>query len=182
MLLLPLFLYGFSSQSSAERRLGDAAYVKSMSGGIFYARCVPAQREGTKGTTKIYRVEIDRDVLVDSYDWYSPNGLVLEWSPIAGKVAVMSIRRTISAFEPNIALAFYIGGVFLRSYTVNELKQMGADIIGVRGEDGPMPRTLNLRRAESEQVPGTIEYFFSIVDGAGKRFRFNILTGERLID
>ena len=45
------------------------------------------------------------------YEWYSAAGLVLAWSPIAGKVGVMRLKQN-TGKEPNdqIEFSFYIGG------------------------------------------------------------------------
>lgn len=150
----------------------NVPYVQSMQAGAFYARCIPQDSEGNKGITKIYRVGKDEDSIVDHYDWYTRDGVVLAWSPIAGKVAVMALGDAPVA-DPNkqIELRFYLGGKFLKSYTAQDLKGWGADFgYTVYG------RRTSFTVLGQEQIPGTNDYIFSI-EIKGKKLSFDILTG-----
>ncbi len=159
----------------ASRPVPNFPYVQSMQMGVFYARCIPEEAEGTKGTTKIYRVRKDQDELVDSYDWYAKKGLVLAWSPIVGKVAVMALGGAPNAApDKQTELSFYLGGKFLNSYTSQDLKEWGADV-WQRGGRGAIFKVLG-----EEQIPGTNEYVFSI-EIKDKKFSFDILTGKPYI-
>src|SRR5688572_25947004 len=54
----------------ARSRAANRAYVQSMDGSSpFYARCIPRDPEGNKGTTTIFRVHETGDEKVDTYDW-----------------------------------------------------------------------------------------------------------------
>ena len=99
-----------AGQAAAKAR-SNYPYVQSGPDGAFYARCIPAGPDGTEGTTVIYRVQKGADQVVDAYDWYSKKGVVLGWSPIAGKVAVMSLSGK-AASEPDkqVEISFYLGG------------------------------------------------------------------------
>ena len=83
-LMLPAVMQG--AVAIAKSRATNFTYVQSGPDGVFYARCIPAEKEGHAGRTEVYRVLEGRDELVDHYDLY-PRGVVLGWSPIAGKVA-----------------------------------------------------------------------------------------------
>lgn len=98
-------------------------YVQSGPGGVFYARCLPAAATGTSGFTEIYKVQTDRDELVNRYDWYNKHGVVLGWSPIAGKVAVMAIRPQPSdSMDKQVELGFYLGGKLLKFWTTRNYR------------------------------------------------------------
>lgn len=163
-----------TSPARASRTTTNFAYLQSMEMGVVYARCVPEETKGTKGTTKIYRVGKDQDELMDSYNWYC-KGVVLAWSPIEGKVAVMALggAPTIGAVGQT-ELSFYIGGKFLRSYTSQDLKAWGADV-WQRGGRSAIFKVLG-----AEQIPGTNDYVFSI-EIKGKKLSFDILTGKLYI-
>ncbi len=143
--------------------------------GRFYARCIPAGAEGGKGSTKIFRVESAKDVLVDSYDFYPPHGIWLGWSPIAGKVAVMT-RLLEQDPDPKkqVELSFFLGGKKLASYTSDELFNMGAtkklDMIGGNCAD--------IEIMGCQQIPGTNEYDFVLRTQKKLFIRFDILTGK----
>lgn len=167
-----LFLAFATGQAQASRTTTNFPYVQSMQMGVFYARCVPQAIEGTKGTTKIYHVGKDQDELMNSYDWYAKNGLVLAWSPIVGKVAVMALGGSpTDGPGTQTEISFYLGGKFLKAYTSQDLKGWGADV-WQRGGRGAIFQVL-----EQEQIPGTNEYVFSI-EIKGKKFSFDILTGK----
>lgn len=166
VLLLPLI----TCQGQASKERLNFTYVKSGPDGVFYARCVPTEDKGTRGTTKVYFVNKDKDTLQDSYNWYTKNGVVLSWSPIAGKVAIMALGDDSSAKGPH-TLTFYLGGKELTSYSSQDLKAWGADI-WQRGGRGAIFTVLG-----EEQIPGTNEYVFSIAI-KGKKLSFDILTGK----
>lgn len=152
-------------------------YVQSMQEGVFYARCIPQETQGSKGTTKIYSVGKDKDKLVDSYDWYAKEGVMLAWSPTTGKVAVMALRGTLSATEldKQTVLSFYLGGKLLTSYTAQDLKEQGANIV-VQQRVGSH---LAIKAIGVEQQTG--EYVFC-VEVNGTKFYFDIHTGKQYIE
>jgi len=140
-----------------------------MDEGIFYARSIPKSSKGAEGKTDIHLVGADKDKILDSYNWYSRHTLVLSWSPIAGKVAVLK-------YDPEnktAALSFYIGGKFLKSYSHNDLKAFGVTSI-VEGCGTQM----DLRIVGQEQVPGTNKYVFKVDFLSAKVKRFDIMTGD----
>lgn len=105
-----------SGMAWASKQRANFSYVQSGPDGVFYARCVPDEADGTKGTTKVYRVRKERDEPTDGYDWYVKRGVVLGWSPIAGKVAIMALGGPPAAgsgIPPE--LSFHLGGKPLTS-------------------------------------------------------------------
>jgi len=160
-----------TSPAWARDDRSNFAYVQSIETGVFYARCIPAESEGTKGHTQIYSVSRDKDRLVDSYDWYT-RAVILGWSPIAGKVAVMALGGTPSSdSNKQVEFSFYLGGKFLHSYTAEDLINWGAN--SWRSSEGRM----DFKVIGAEQIPGTNEYVFSI-EIKGKKLSFDILTGK----
>lgn len=112
----------------ASKRAGNRPYVQGMDGpSVFYARCIPDGPMGNKGTTTIMRVEAAHDVEVDQYPWYSPRGVVLGWSPLKGKVAVMAFPDPSPDQEDRVEFSFYLAGTLLASYTTSDLQKLGVD-------------------------------------------------------
>ncbi len=156
----------------ASKVLLNQPYVQSGPDGVFYARCIPDEAGGTKGSTTIYRVRKGQDEVVDSYDWYVRNGVVLAWSPVTGKVAVMALGGAPTGqADEHTELSFYMGGKLLNAYTTSDLKRRGADV-RLRGSSTAIFKVLG-----QEQIPGTNEYVFSI-EIQGKTYNFDILTGK----
>jgi hypothetical protein len=163
-----------AGQAAAKAR-SNYPYVQSGPDGVFYARCIPAGADGTEGTTTIYRVQKDADQVVDTYDWYSKAGVVLGWSPIAGKVAVMSLSgKAASDPDKQVEISFYLGGKLLTSYTTKDLVGWGADKyrLDTRDEKRAMFNVVGC-----QQIPRTNKYVFTI-EIKGKQLRFDILTGK----
>ena len=160
------------------KKVGNFPYVKSDLDGFFYARCIPAKAEGREGVTEIYRVRPDKDELTDRYDWYSKQGLFLGWSPIAGKIAVMSLdKERGKPLDQQIEITFYLGGKQLKSYTTSELLTLGARL-NRKHTDADEGDGAIFQATGSEQIPGTDEYVFSIIVSENKKLSFDILTGE----
>ena len=170
-------LFAVAASAAGSPPVPNGPYVQSMDGGAFYARCVPAADAGPAGTTKVYRVGRDADELVDTYDWYAQEGVVLGWSPLAGKVTVMARGGKPGPDGRRVELSFHLGGRQLAAYTAADLEELGVEVPLRRTPSGrPEPRA-DVRAVRCEQVPGTNEYDF-VVESGGRQFRFDILTGR----
>jgi hypothetical protein len=155
------------------------AYVQSgpdRLGSVLYARCVPSGEKGSAGRTQVFRVRAEGDEALDEYDWFAPGGLVLGWSPIAGKVALLAVMQDEAAdnWMAQEALRFAMGGERLASYTNGQLIEMGAKEI----VDSVYGRRAGFGIVGCEQLPGTNEYDFVIEIDDGKTLRFDITTGK----
>jgi hypothetical protein len=177
---LAMFLISavFVSRASASKVMANSPYVTSL-GGVFYARAIPDEEKGTKGTTTIYRVRRDQDEVVERHAWYAPGGLHLGWSPIAGKVAAMAVGGD-AVKDPGkrVELKFYIGPERLTTYTTGDLLALGATL--GRGADEDVRRA-NMRIVGCEQIQNTNDYVFRVVlhTSQGERtIDFDILTGK----
>lgn len=150
-------------------KIENQPYVKSIGHGYFYARAIPKETQGNLGITKIYRVGIESDKLIDSYDWYSSNNIFLAWSSLTGKIAILRIRP-----KKGVEMTFYLGGNYLKSYTNDEMNQMCAKTEHALGRGSRM----NIEYLGVEQIPWTAQSVFKInIPKIGIK-RFDILTGE----
>jgi len=164
-----------SLSAAFAKEAPNRAYVQSGPNGFFYARCVPHNAAGTAGSTDIYRVQEERDEVVDHYDWFTKHGVVLGWSPIAGKVAVLALRPEPSdSLDKQVELRFYLGGKLLKSWTTAQLQALGADV----GMSRPGGRMARFQVLGCEQIPGTNEFAFTVQIGKEKKLSFDILTGD----
>jgi hypothetical protein len=175
LLILSLILPQLWPQEAfAMKKAAERTYVYSALDGIFYARVKPS-REGSPAKTQIFQVGEEKDSLIDSYDFYSPQ-VELGWSPIAGKVAVLATRlKPSSSNGKESEIDFFLGGKHLKSYSTEELIQLGAQSTARLYEDGK--HRADFKVIGCHQIPGSNEYDFIITLGKEKTLRFNILTG-----
>jgi hypothetical protein len=168
------------SRGASKSVVGPNQPYVACLGGVFYARAIPDEEKGAKGTTTIYRVRRDTDEVVDRHSWYASGGLHLGWSPIAGKVAAMAVSRD-SAKDPaeQIEFSFYIGANHLMTYTTADLAKMDARV--GRAFEGNERESAGLRVVGCEQIPRTNEYVFRVVlqtKAGEKTVDFDVLTGK----
>jgi len=176
LILAGMWAILITASSAASKSVGNRAYVQSGPDGVFYARCVPADATGDQGVTTIYRVEAKKDVEVDRYDWFSRQGLVLGWSPIAGQVAVLRKGAPKSEDpEKQVEFSFYLGGKLLKAWTTQELVDLGAR---VGAHKLNFEKRAYLQYLGCEQIPGSNHYVFEVKLLPDKVLRFDILTGK----
>jgi hypothetical protein len=149
----------------------------------FYARCIPEKGRGNDGTTQILRVRPERDEVVAIHAWYNRNGIVMGWSPKAGKVAVMRVRQDEGlAVEKQIEISFYLGDQFLRTYTTAGLAKLGAkverDASAVEGGLGASSKRAVYRVEGCKQVWNTNDFYFSVRLDETQTLSFDVLTGK----
>ena len=80
--------------NAGAKSTGNLPYAASFAEhSPFYARRIPNKADGEEGSTQILRVRPEGDEVVATFPWYNRNGIVMGWSPKAGKVAVMRTRQ-----------------------------------------------------------------------------------------
>lgn len=172
---------GYVNAKGAGNRPYIAAFEEQSS---FYARCIPAATTGNEGTTQILRLRPEGDEVTATYAWYNRNGIVLAWSPKAGKVAVMRLRQDEGLpTEKQIEFSFYLGDQLLRSYTTTDLVKLGAKLerdwrAFEKDDSAPISERAAYRVEGCKQVPGSNDYYFSVRLDDAHTLSFDILTGE----
>lgn len=179
-ILLTLAISGHATAKSASNRPYVAAFDEQSP---FYARCIPAKTTGSEGTTQILRLRPEGDEVVATYAWYNKNGIVMGWSPKAGKVAVMRVRQDEGLpAEKQIEFSFYLGNQLLQSYTTEDLVKLGAKVEPDRMalEDGfdVSSKRAACRVGGCKQAWNTNDYYFSIRLDETRTLSFDILTGK----
>ena len=164
------------SYSAKAKRAGNSPYVQATyDGGFFYARCIPAEKEGSAGKTEILRVRKDGDEVIDRYEWYNGGRIRLGWTSV-GKIAVMRLRQEeYKEFDEQIELSFYLGGKFLKSYSTSDLIKLGADTKLKKTDFGPRATYIPIG---FRQVPKTKDCYFEIDLENGTVLKFNALNGK----
>jgi hypothetical protein len=180
-ILLMLATCGYA----AEKWAANMPYVAVLEEqSPFYARCIPHNIRGSEGITQILRLHLEGDEVIATYAWYNRNGLVLGWSPKAGKVALMRVRQDEGlAVEKQIEFSFYLGNQFLRSYTTADLAKLGARVQPDESAREGGLKASSMRavyRVEGckQVLGGSNDYYFSVRLDETKNLSFDILTGK----
>ena len=183
MFKLLLLIVTFSIICTGYDRVDNFTYVTAIdSQGYIYARSCPKSKQGSDGITKVYRTSNgDNDNLIDVYDWYSPRGITLGWSPIEGKITVLSLGLLNTVNDDEIALNFYKAGSLLRTYTIKDLKTLGCNPRlhmhgGILGFSVKGIRQMPPNTSEYVYVIETKDPFESIANG--REIYFDTLTGD----
>jgi len=106
--------------------------VLSSPDGTCYAKSIPTDVLGNTGVTKTYDVA-ETDKLRDTYDWYHFDVYPWCWIYRHGnhrEIGIVRVGKWATGKAPtldDVAIAFYIGGELVKSYSVAELA-------------GPLPR------------------------------------------
>ena len=175
--------FGSSAMAKSAGNRPYAVAFKDSGQSPFYARCIPDESKGSKGTTEIVRVRREGDEVVTTYAWYNRHGLAMGWSPKAGKVAVMRMKQDEGlAIEKQIEFSFYLGDQFLRSYTTADLVKLGAkverDAHAIEGGLGASSKRAVYRVEGCMQAWNTNDYYFSVRLDEMQTLSFDILTGK----
>jgi hypothetical protein len=115
---------------SADEEASNTPVVRTDEWGRCYARAVPSESYGQKGTTKVYAVRPGDDALVYSFTWYS-NRIYLHCAiGRANEQTGLSVVR----FGPwarghypsatDLALALYFRGTLVRQYSTLDLSSI----------------------------------------------------------
>ena len=70
-IILAVIVSMLSMPVLADQEASNRPIVRSSSYGIIYAKSIPDEDYGQEGTTLVYSVGFDEDVLIAEYDWYS---------------------------------------------------------------------------------------------------------------
>jgi hypothetical protein len=174
----------FRSSEAVAKSAGNRPYVVGAGKpSPFYARCIPDESRGSKGTTQLLCIRRDGDEVIATYAWYNRHGLVMGWSPKAGKVAVMRVKQDEGlAIEKQIELSFYLGDQFLRSYTTADLATLGAkvqrDPHAIEAGLGTSSKRAVYSIEGCKQAWNTNDYYFSVRLDEKRTLSFDILTGN----
>ena len=121
LILLVTISLLFASIARADEEAANAVYVQSAEGGRFYAKCIPAEGRGSKGTTRVYSPREKEDELVQIYDWYAPEIALANTSKGIAIVRFGDWPRGHEATKDELAIAFYLNGKLLHPYSTLDI-------------------------------------------------------------
>jgi hypothetical protein len=149
--------------------------------GGYYAKCIPTETFGTNGVTRVYRVEKEQDVLVHTYDWYSPNMYV---SGANRKVSIVRFGHWSTGHQASsndLALALYYDGKMLKSYSTLDIAGQPENVQTSVSHYTWCKRIVGYGHYALPPSANSI-YGFGIETLDGRKLCFNVTTGERLKD
>lgn len=121
-----VFLFALFS-AGADDEASNTATVRVNRFGNCYAKSVPSEPYGSKGTTKVYAVRSGDDVLLHTFAWYSSEFyLECNVGQPNQQVGVSIIQfgpwaRGRQANRNDMALAFYFSGKLVRKYSTLDI-------------------------------------------------------------
>jgi len=157
--------------------------VISSADGYYYARTIPQGKafDATNGITRIYRVGIKEDELLDIYNWYAWG---LDLVSTGRGISVVRLGRWASGYEArkeDFAIGFYLGGKTIKEYST-------LDIAGGRGnvsrsishyrvfkEVGNIKYQWGSINLDTNTVP---EFIVKTLTTDGRCLEFDVTTGE----
>jgi hypothetical protein len=108
-------------QAIADQEASNSVYIRAGTHGRLYAKCIPEEGYGSKGQTRIYLVRRETDELQFTFDWYA-NDLQLQGTALGTSVVRFGPwARGHEASDMDLALAFYLNGKLLKSYSTLEI-------------------------------------------------------------
>ena len=118
-----LFILLITSHAVADDEARNRTYVNSSDYGQFYIKSIPSEQYGLAGKTKVYQVQDTEDILLYTYDWYSPEVFVYGFNagPIVYVVQFGPWHRGHQANSEDLAIAFYKNDQFLKRYSTLDI-------------------------------------------------------------
>ncbi len=175
-----LVLAGTISLARADDEASNVPQVTASQYGRCYAKSVPAERSGSKGSTKIYVVQPGEDSLRDTFSWYS-NRIYLECGVgRANQHAGTSVvqfgpwARGSRAAADDLALAFHFAGKLVRRYSTLDIAGSPDNV------SSSVSHYTVIERVEGYRWKGSNFSVFEVVTTDGRRLTFDPTTGEIL--
>ena len=153
-------------------------HVQAAQYGQCYAKSVPAELYGSKGTTHVFRVGRDRDVPLTTYDWFSQRiYLTCNVSDNKTPVGVSVVRlgpwpRGHAASADHLSIAFYFKGKELRKYSTLDIAGKPDNVSRSVSHYTVIEKVLGYRRLSGNQSA------FEVGTTDGRLVSFDLATGE----
>jgi hypothetical protein len=163
-----------------DEEAANRPYVRASQSGSCYARAVPENPQGTKGTTTIYAVAPNGDKPLYSFSWYAASLYVECALGSAGRQLATSLvrfgewPRGGQATVDQLALAFYVGDRLVGQYSTLDVAGSPKNVLASKSHYRVVDRVLGYRWVESNVA------VFEIVTTDGRTMTFDPITGDLL--
>ena len=162
----------------ADQEASNVAHVDASSYGRCYAKSVPEEYYGGKGTTHIFRVGKEQDVPLHSFDWFSQRVyIVCNVSDNKTPVGVSVVRfgpwaRGHAASSEHLALGFYFKGELLKEYSTLDIAGAPDNVSQSVSHYTVIEEVLGYERQDGNG------YLFRVKTHDGRMLAFDPATGE----
>lgn len=164
----------------ADQEASNVPIIRINQWGSCYAKSVPSELYGSKGTTKVYSVQPGEDSLRHTFDWYSQQ-IYLECG--VGRpneqLGISVVRfglwaRGAKATVEQMALAFYFRGQLVKQYSTLDIAGSLDNVSRSRSHYSVIRRIDGYRQQKSNF------YTFEILTYDGRLVVFDPTTGAIL--
>lgn len=170
----------FATAAYADQEASNTAHVAASEYGRCYAKSVPAERYGSKGTTLVWQVSEGQDTLVHSYDWFSQQiHLACNVSDGLTPVGIAVVRfgpwaRGREASREHLAIGFYFKGKKLMEYSTLDIAGDPENVSASVSHYTVFEEVPGYRRLDGNKA------VFEIKTSDGRVLSFDAATGELL--
>ena len=158
----------------ADDEASNSTYVQSGEYGSCYAKSIPAEAYGGKGTTRIYAVSDKDDKLIQTYDWYAPKIALIDTGNGLAVVRFGSWARGRKANADELAIAFYLDGKLLHSHSTLDIAGKPDNVSSSVSHYTVIKKHIGFRWIQSN------DYAYDIETTDGRTISFNPETGDIL--
>ncbi len=174
-----VFLFAILS-AGADDEASNTPTVRASQFGNCYAKSVPSESYGSKGTTKVYAVRRGEDALLHTFAWYSSEFyLACNVGQPNQQVGVSIIQfgpwaRGRQANRKDMALAFYFSGNLVREYSTLEISGSPDNV------EASISHYTVVQRVEGYRWQQSNYYTFEVLTSDRRLLVFDPITGKIL--
>jgi hypothetical protein len=169
---LLIMIFG-AAPAGADDEASNIAYVKTSKYGRSYAKCIPAEPYGSKGSTKVYLVREGENQFESSYPWYSKEVYLSERPGGVSMVRLGPWAREQTAKREDLAIGFYFSGETLKEYSTFDIAGTPDNVGRSRSHYTVFKEVAGYRETEGGAI-------FDVVAVDGRVISFDARTGEIL--
>ncbi len=172
-LITIIFILLITPYSLADQEAGNRTYVQSSDYGQFYVKSVPKEQYGLAGTTRVYQVQNTDDILLYTYDWYSPEIYVYGFTagPTVYIIQFGPWHRGHQANSEDLAIALYKNDQLLKNYSTLDIAGEETNVSASVSHYTIFKKKLGFRRPWGNQI------IFDVELHNGNMLSFNTDTG-----
>lgn len=176
--IILIFSLLFPALSFADQEASNRPHVVASEWGGCYAKSVPDESYGQKGTTKVYNVKANEDELVTTHDWYSGQiYLHCNVSDSKGNSGISTVRlgpwqRGREVNKDDLAIAFYLNDKLLKRYSTLDIAQEQKNASASVSHYTVIKNTIGYKRTQA----GLDKFLIETEDG--RKLSFLGVTGE----
>ena len=176
--LLALFLVAAAVPAFSDQEASNTPVVRASQYGGCYAKSVPDERYGSKGTTTVFRVVEGEDVELHAYNWYSYRIFIecnvsdTKTPTGVGVVHLGPWSRGREARSDHLAIGFNFKGAVLKEYSTLDIAGSPKNVSSSVSHYTVIDKVLGFRSL------GGNRYAFDIETTSGRTLSFDPATGE----